>query len=299
MDLKWQRIRDPIYAGGLGLTLLLVLAVVILLYLYLSGILDSAEARVTLGALSGLGTLFLAAGTFLSLWQNEREVDDLRKEREKPIVVDELQNFVQPAIETIESDIEGLEQKDRDIDWHYLKKSSAPLSDRLPRSVYHRYWRDEEQDITAIKRFREEAPDIWELIQRREETIEEAIGISNEIEDKIRTPITEYIQKNGIRNREEETPDIDPLLNAILKETDSYGESHADYEVWENHRDDFIKILHEEAGADYEQLREKEAEIQEMTRELKQRLLSRKIALREEYGISSDEIKEADVPRAV
>lgn len=300
MNLRWQRIRDPLYAVGLGLTSLLILIVLVVLFAYWTGNWNATEAQVIVGGLGGLGTLLLASGTFLSLWHNEREVENLRKEREKPIVADEIRNFIQPAINRLESDIQDIEQHDREIDWHYVKMPDSGFSGGLPHSVIYRQFTEDNKDETAMKRFQEDAPELWDLVIDREATIEEGVKISDRIEAKIRPLIEEYIQENDIENRNEETPNIDVLLSSTLRDIDSYGENHEDYEVWENHRQEFRRILHKEAEDDYEQLMAKEDDIHGLTKELREELLSRKVALREEYGISSEEIETGDpVPRAV
>lgn len=300
MNQIWRRFRDPIYAIGLGLTTVLVGVVILLLYFYWQGYSTATRIQVLIGALSGLGTLLLAAGTFLSLWQNEREVEELHKDREKPIVADEIQNFIQPAIDRLERDIQDVKYEDRNIDWHNLEDPSERLGERLPRSVIYRSFAEDEVDRTALKRFQEEAPDLWERVQEREKTIERGIELSNSIVEKIRDQVIDYIEENEIENREGEHPEIDTLLHAILKDLDSYADNHADYEVWENYCEEFLNIRREYAGEEYEQLLQTEDEIFELTKELREKLLSRKVALREEYGISSDEVEtETDVRQVV
>ena len=75
----------------------------------------STRISVATATLGVLGTLFLAVATFWTVHQNRRLIDGRMREREKPVAREELNEFIEPSIAIVESNInvikgaEGLE----------------------------------------------------------------------------------------------------------------------------------------------------------------------------------------------
>jgi hypothetical protein len=244
-------------------------------------------------SLAGIGTILLATATFLSLWLNEAELDAIRKERDRPLAIDELANFIDPSITILQSDIERMSDNSiQAMDWHYIDWPAYPGGTRSPSSLLHRI--KGHLDYVALVRFQESSPENWKIVLEREQLIEEGIELSKSVSGEVKPTIREYIIENDIKNNEGSIPNIDTIMTSTFQQIESYGEQSSDYDVWEEHRGTFIEILLNNAEEEYQELLDIEGEILELSRELLEELEGRRAELRLEYGISNSSISEQD-----
>jgi len=95
---------------------------------------DGLDLLIT--ATGAFGTLILAAATFISIRYNLKNISEMEKEREQPIVKDEIANVINPAIEALNSNSDRY--SDSDLDWLYANRlayNTYSSSDR-PSSVF-------------------------------------------------------------------------------------------------------------------------------------------------------------------
>jgi hypothetical protein len=134
-----------------------------------------------------------------------------------------------------------------------------------------------------------------------EQLIIELGNLGDEIEERLRPRIEEFIRENNIRDSNDEPVDVGKLLGPIIDGLDYFGERHALYSVWEAHREDFLRIGENHAGEKIAELKDKETELEAQSSKLIRELERRKLDLRTEYGISSEELitEKEEIPRGV
>ena len=198
------------------------------------------QAGLLISGMGVIGTLTLAFATFWTVRQNTRDLNEVKKEREKPLVIDEIRHVIQYAIDSLENDIEELESDPPEMDWVYTE-SLGDIGMTGPRPVFQ----DVNPDRTAEKRLEREDSDLWEKLEEREELALECIDKSNEIIEIARPRFETYIHNTRVTAEVDVDSDILVFLDAAFRETDEFGESSQLYDVWENHGRKFVQILNE------------------------------------------------------
>lgn len=248
-----------------------------------------SRANVIIQAVGAGVIMILALATVLSVYQNRQLLLEEQREREQPVVVDVINNVIEPAVYRLENDINHLQNDDeRDLDWVRADEPSV-LARNYPQSVFKKNFTQVDQ--TALVKMERDYPDTFEMMESREELVEEMCSLGTQIDEKLRPELKEYVAEKDITNAKGEEPDLQILVSAILRDIDSYGDEHRDSEIWDGHKKEFVDFLHNTVGGEVEELENKETELLEMSKELKRELTTIRLELREEYGISSADIE--------
>lgn len=88
--------------------ILITILIAGVIFVEIKGIIPSRRASIIISGAGALATVLLALATFVSVRQNQDTIRELRKDREKPLVIDILKTFIHPAILTLDSDLPRL-----------------------------------------------------------------------------------------------------------------------------------------------------------------------------------------------
>lgn len=246
----------------------------------------ASKASVSVAILGALATFMLASITIFSVFQNQEAIKEQKREREKPIVVELINKVIEPQLMYVESDLSSLRTYESTIDWIGKNAVTEEIDDNLsflkPSEI------TSSQHMAVARRFRRDYPEIMELIEERNEMISECLELAEEIRGDFHTDIAETIA-TSINTSEDVDISIGNISDAILHEDVDYLETEDEYEVWEMNRETFVKI-EEHYESDLHELKRKEDRLSLPTVQIQDELGTAKLELREEYGISHDDL---------
>ena len=247
---------------------------------------------VLITAVGAFGTLVLAAATFFSVRESIRNVSEIEREREKPIVKEEIVKVIQPAIEAAESNIER--QQERNIDWvtaRDLVFNASAKSDR-PSSIFI------EPSPAAMARLSQTRPDLWSRLEDHQELMTRMMELGNTIRDNTEPHLRVCADELNWKLPEGvDEVDVDLLVSSALKDLDEFGEGSKYYSFWERYGDDICEIVQAEASDELRQLQSYESQWTELCEELSVDLREHKVELQQVYGISESTIEDASNER--
>lgn len=237
-------------------------------------------------SLGAFGTLILAAATFVSVRQSTRSVSELEKERQKPIVKDEIVKVIQPAIDALSANVKRAEQE-QGIDFVLYDQpiyNANSSTDRIS-SVFA------DPAPVAMVRLHETRPDLWSRLEDHQEYITRMIGIGNGLPEKMETPIRVCAEELGWEKPEEEL-DIRLLMHSVVKDTDEYGENSDYYTFWQEHREEIKDLVRALADDEMKELESLKPQWKELCEDLSEDLLEYKVELQQDFGISESAVDE-------
>lgn len=240
-------------------------------------------------AASAFGTLMLAAATFFTVRYNIKSVYEIEKDREKPIVEDEIAKVIQPAIDALESNIKT--QSERNIGWVYASRLIYNPDDQSarPSSVFA------DPSPVAMARLSENRPDLWSQLEKHQELVETMMESGDTIRDRSKIPIQMCVDELNWKLPEGENEvNVDVLVSAVIKDVDEFGENNAYYSFWEQHGEEINSLVQSLARKEIKQLRSDEVRWNNLCKQLVENLTEYKMELQQEYGISESVVDDED-----
>ena len=238
-------------------------------------------------ATGAFGTLTLAAATFFSVRYSIKNNSQIEREREEPIVKDEITKVIQPAIDALESNIER--QSEHNVDWVYSRRliyNPDGKSDR-PSSVFA------SPSPVAMTRLYETEPDLWSQLEDHEEFMKTMMDLGETIRDKLENPIRICAHDlNWELPEGEEEVNIDLVVSAAVKDIDEFGEQSEYYQFWEQHGEDIKDLIQSVASEEIKQLKSTESQWDNLCEQLSEDLLEHKVELQREYGIAESTVND-------
>lgn len=279
--------RRLFYGGFLIISLIAVIVLLLGIHQYLN-VDGTAGTRLFITSLGVFGTLVLAAATFLSVRQNIHSVNEMEREREKPIVKDEILKVIQPAIDALKGNVERMES-DYGPDWIYSDSRTynpGGETDRVS-SVFA------DPAPVAMARLQESRPDLWSELENHEKLVKSMCDIGQQIMDEVTVPLQTCAHELDWQLPESDKQrNLRVLVSAALKDLDEFGESSEYYELWAKHGSEITNLVQSLAKDEIEELRQLETQWGDLCEELSADLEEYKIQLQEEYGISESTIDE-------
>ncbi|WP_147376684.1 hypothetical protein [Halopiger aswanensis] len=104
-----KRRSDHILLVGIPVIGVLVLGMIFLNY---GGWLGDQFATLVISGVSAFASAALAVATYTTVLQNRRTVEELQKDREKPLAEDKLRQLIVPFIDEIDDKVETIEEGD-------------------------------------------------------------------------------------------------------------------------------------------------------------------------------------------
>lgn len=234
------------------------------------------------------GTLALALVTYRYVQHTKGMTEAMReenrlleKEHESKIVIDEINNVIQPAISSLKRN--NKEIVNNRIRWTDTSKFTVnPVMGR-PQLLFS----ETDFDPAAVNRFREEAPSLWTSLERHGELGQDVIDTADKLQNTLKNELIEWHKSTGV---EIEPEDYDLIIDAIIRQLDSFGENHNLYDFWGANADDLIGLL-DKKWEEYMDFQRAEAEYLRHSLKLEEGLRLRKQKLRREYNITNQELK--------
>ncbi|WP_276260595.1 hypothetical protein [Haloglomus litoreum] len=256
---------------------------------------QSTRISVATATLGVIGTLFLAVATFWSVSQNRRLIEERIREREKEVVREELNAFIEPSIAIVQSNINVVREAEA-REWinktpnriYDIRGQTAILKTEvqlvfLPADPYLR------------ERIPAEDPDVVEAIEKHNQMVQQFTQLRQDIIQEIEKPVEDFLQENDYADEFEED-ELDVLLDAVVKENEGYRDHE---EFWESEQDELIALAYDVAAEPLNEIDQNVDEYLSLCESLQQHLRSRKAQLKEEYGIISEFDSEEDMITAV
>jgi len=252
----------------------------------------SSKASLIISGAGVVGTMGLAFVTVLTLYQNSMLLREEQKQREKPIVIEMINQVIQPALLSLRWDRRTLQSEDRPlINWLNYEKPSLFPDTNL--SFAKPIFEESDPHLAGKTRFARDYPDIQEKLDKRAELMMASYQIGEMIEEELEDQVKSYIEENDITDSTGKTPDAEEFVNAIWFEKDKAGTPYHIDPVWDENHDEFLE-LRSNFDDEIAQLKENEKQIQKLTEEALGELSMARLELREDYGIEQEDLKTLD-----
>lgn len=279
-----QLIKGTILLLGISI----VLGVSALLYI-LPKLNQGSQAVVLASVIGTLGTL----GIFLArLYHTHEETRNRELERQRPIVIDEIADIIQPAILALEQNLNEIYESENtgcDFDWIYVDESKLrPISSPTPVQY--------ENSLNRAK-LQEEHQDLYEQLYRHDETILELATLARELKGEMSPKIEEVLEEDNLEEHIED--DMNVLISAIIQEIPHFGDTHSLYDFWERRGEGLIEYAKSSADPSLKELKQSEEDYKELIQESLRTARRTKTDLRQEYGISERDIPDVEPPGRV
>mgnify|MGYP000551380983 CR=1 FL=1 len=277
--------------GKRGLFLISAVAVIAIsifttLYLGFRGSITQEFASLVIGGIGAFATATLAIATYTTVLQNRRTVEELQKDREKPLAEDKLRELVVPFIGELGSRIEDMQQGD--AAWVQFRNSYGNPTGEIP---YGNLLTDDINE-TVIRELESDNPDLLEKILEHDR---QSAQLEQEVEDAldiIEEDVEEFVDENSLYDDEGDPVDCELVSKLVLTKYDGHsGPRHYD-EFWDSNRDDLIEYVQPgEIGGYIDQRRE----YLEYCIGLRDELVDYKVELQQKYGISETDIQDLNI----
>lgn len=255
----------------------------------------STRVSVATATLGVIGTLFLAVATFWTVHQNSRLIEERMREREKPIAKEELNEFIEPSI-TITASNAGAIDEAVGLEWiNATPKRTYDIGDQTAILETEIQMIFVPADPFLRDRITGEESELFNLIEEHNQMVKRFSEHRREVAQEIQGEVEEFLQERGYED-EFQDDEIEILLDAILKESDCYADHP---EFWESTRDELIALAHNSASEIYDEIEQDTERYSAICESLQDRLRSRRVQLKEEYGIISGFDPEEDTITAV
>lgn len=255
----------------------------------LTGYIDIQRVSTALSGLAAAGTLLLAGATFYTVRQNRKELTEVQKDRQRPLVVDEISNVVEPSIEILRANAEYLDSKPKER-WHYHDSLDQTRFSEDPKSLFSgRHF-----DPVSIARLGEEAPGLIVRMEAHDWFIDYLSKLSDRIADQVDDDVERIFEDSRHTDGIEYESERLVILSSMMKQTDRFGKNHKLYDFWEEKGEELNRLSRKEADDLYMELDEGEDLLLEYSKELYEDLIDRRRNLQGEYGISKSDF-ESDI----
>ena len=242
------------------------------------------QALILATVLGSVGTLLLALATFVNIFQTNKTLRLKKKDREKPLVLDELSYIIQPAIESLRYNLlEILDSEDNGCayEWVYIDRPSLYSGSRGPKPV-------DTRDNLQFARLARDDIELYRMLDSHNERVVEMVKMAQKLHDELKPEIRHLLEEDGI---EEKNVSLQVVTLAVLKKLDRFGDDHDLFDFWESHGEHLIEYANTETDLALDDIIEKERQYQFFVHETLTKLKERKTSLKEEYRISEDEIR--------
>ena len=258
MDWNWSAIS---IIGGIST---LVVLTIIVITFALQGWISLPIASLVVTAIGAFGTIILAGATYLSIRQNQITIEELRKDRQQPVVLDVLREVIHPNLERANNSVRRMRSGQIPFDpGNGVRSRVRPVSAK-------------DVDLTTLEQITDEYPDLidklndWSQLFRAfdEAVIEADEEVSRMLEKELTTddPTSDHVKNT---------------LIACVKSRSLSDERHRELRemLWTDCESVMVEVRRNQYNL-LQHLERVEDDLVELEQELKQN-----------YGISSIEIE--------
>lgn len=241
------------------------------------------QALVVATTLGAIGTLALAVATFFNVYQSTRSLKLKEKETTKPLARDELANVIEPAINTLEANLDEIRDSEHEgcaLEWMYVDSSSWYGGGRKPDPI-------QPADSFAMGRLLHEDADLFKRLKKHNAIVEHIAGKAEQLQEQLAPEIEQQLAEYGLDSER----NIRVVTQAVLQEIDEFGEQSELYDFWRDNRENLLTTARDRAENEIEYIQASEQEYAEFLEDTLEQLKKRKVELKHEYCISEDEIR--------
>ncbi|MFC7046952.1 hypothetical protein ACFQH6_17475 [Halobacteriaceae archaeon GCM10025711] len=301
--MNWRPDIGRVTLVKLALGLIAVAAVVTILQYRFGGV-EHNLASLIVNSLAALGTVVLALATFETIQQNQRSLEELEKDREKPLKIDELGEIIQPAIDGLDTNIEHLEAGF--IAWEQSRDSpSIDMATPLP----------DDGDRAVLRRFKRDYPELYERMDSYSDAVQDvkrtADSFASAVEPELRSALEDIAMDAETDHARASMPDSNITVTLLVNDVPPDGLSTNSYQsditsfwdqydpFWRDLRDDLVNLAGGVADHELSALNSEKDDILAESRALREKLIEVKGDIRAEYGISKSEFSGEEMPSIV
>jgi len=264
----------------------IAISVAATLYLGFRGSITPEFASLVIGGIGAFATATLAIATYTTVLQNRKTVEELQKDREKPLAEDKLRELVVPFIDELDSRIEDMEEGDGA--WVEVRDSygspigDAPFGELLTDDINETVIRELDSDNPSLLEKIREHDNQSEIL---EQEIESALDI---IED----DVEEFVNENSLRDDEGDQVDCEIVSKLVINQYDGVSLPRYYDGFWDSNREELIEYVQPDKIDGY---RHQRREYFKDCIALREELIDYKVDLQQRYGISEQDIRDLDV----
>lgn len=256
------------------------------IYLRYTDLLGEEFASLIIGGIGAFATATLAIATYNTVLQNRRTVEELQKDREKPLAKDKLRQLVVPLIDKLDSKIEDMEQET--TAWVQVRDSFGSPVGSTP---YGRLLSDDISD-TVLRELERDNPKLLEQIKNHDDTASDMEETVDNILEALEERIQEFVDEHSLEDDEGEPVDTVEVSKYVQAEYSGDSPPRNHEEFWESHGD-VLKELKDEKIVDL--LDKAESNYSDCCKSLRSELIDYKVELQQRYGISEQDIGELNI----
>ena len=276
-----MRRNTLVQIGLLVAGVVLVGVVVATIWLGARGDIEGNTASLVIGGVSAFASASLAIATYTTVLQNRRTVEELQKDREKPLAEDELRQLVVPFEEQLANQISDMEEEGST--WVQIRNA---YGHRIG-TRFHRYLKLNDISDTVLRKTKKDNQSLHEQIESHNEATHGVRETVDSILQLLDEAVRDYAQENYARSDMLMSEDVRRVSRCIVQ--DFSGEPSGDIvqELWENHRTELSELLTDEERG---RLNETKKNYLDECQSLRGNLLDHKVELQRRYGISVQDL---------
>ncbi|MGB9987327.1 hypothetical protein [Salarchaeum japonicum] len=262
------------------------------MYVFLISLQMNPRSRATVIAtlLGAIGTFLLAVVTVYNITQTNRTLRLREKEAEKPLIIDEISNILEPSITQLEQNLDAFENTEGEgcaFNWIHATPSPQYGGANGPGSI-------ELTDPIGLARIQQDNQKLYKDLERHELFLRELSEDGDQFYEQIRPKIQELLKEADI-----ETGDESNIAIAVLKR-EGFAPDHRLEPFWKEYSEELIQFAENQVSPCLTDIKQKECAYQEHSRNLLRECRSRKAHLKQKYKISDNEVEdgESDILRA-
>lgn len=276
-----MRRNTLVQIGLLAAGVVLVGIIVVTIWLGWTGRIDSRTASLVIGGVSAFASASLAIATYTTVLQNRRTVEELQKDREKPLAQDVLRQLVAPFKQQIEDHIDRMES-----DYPPWVQIWNTYGEQHATRFYQELSTDRASD-TAVRKLRRDNPDLMKQIDKHNQSVrdvEETIeALLSRLDERVEVLLGERVADHMDINDEE----IRVLSKCVLQGYSQDASSLYATELWEAYSGELQELKDEEIVAELSNTR---SDYYSECQSIRDALLEYKMEIQQQYGISESDL---------
>ncbi|MFC4406291.1 hypothetical protein [Haloarchaeobius iranensis] len=234
-----------------------------------------------ISALGAFSTVLLVGVTSITFLEN-RMIE--YAERQRPLVREEINKIVRPAITRLFSNRDRIERGL--VKWRHLDFEEAIstvggnenielLSDSFDRTIYDR--------------FGERKPGVKNQIRAHDNELKKLSRFADTLIDELAEPLEQYVQHSDSVGQSIRDPDGEILASIVLNNPPGLGNNHSYAKLWEEYNTNLRRVAYAEVGDELTDFYEGKSDYKYTTNSLSNTLVQTRDSMQRDYHVSLEE----------
>jgi len=226
------RFRIAVYGVSLLLFLLFVGICLAVSTGYLVIGLGQQFLTLVISALGALSTVLLVAVTLVTFVEN-RLVE--YAEQQRPLVKEELEKFLIPAVQELEENVERVKQGG--VDFSKTQLGEYQADHPLGREPLNSILKHDTYDEIIYSRCLERHPELRERIETHDIMLNKLVRKAREVAEELEDPVIEYMEEEGSQSINLRAGNPEKISWILVANPEELTAGHDYKEMWEDHRE--------------------------------------------------------------